>query len=128
MPDTNTVLRDVEARAPEIANRAVSDYGISPALAVLYAIAYVVTEAFDRTPPEIISGWRSSAIQDAMRARWDAGDRAGLAVRPAATSKHPERRAIDVGHRDEVFAYVMRALGARDGAQFSTPDPTHFDL
>jgi hypothetical protein len=128
MPDANTVRRAIESRAPEIAQRAIADYGVGPAIAVLYAIAYVVTEELGRTPPQIISGYRSAAYQQALQDRWDRGDRAGLAVRPAATSTHTDRRALDVAPRDEVFAFVMRALGARDGATFSTPDPNHFDV
>lgn len=84
--------------------------------------------------PRITSGYRDGAKQAAMRARWDAGDRAGLRVRPAADSLHsatswgkPAAKAIDIATSDDRRAAgVAVALKIGAGYFFSVPDPGHF--
>src|SRR5689334_10061128 len=46
--------------------------------------------------PQITSGRRSLAHQLELQRRWDAGDRAGLASRPATNSKHLVGQALDI--------------------------------
>lgn len=79
----------------------------------------------------ITSGKRSAARQRALIAAWDRGDRAGLAVRPAANSAHVEGRAFDlakVRHLDIYGQLAQYLPGVRWGGTFSTYDPIHFDL
>ena len=71
-----------------------------------------------------------------MRARWDAGDRAGLRARPAADSLHTATdwlgraaaRAIDMPSSDEAraarIATTIGGIGA--GLYFRSPDPGHY--
>lgn len=85
--------------------------------------------------PTVQSGFRSPEHQAALRAQWDAGNRAGLRVRPAASSDHtrtdwrgrPAARAIDIATtNDGMAARIAKALGIGAGLEFSTPDPGHY--
>jgi len=90
----------------------------------------------DRLPSpisRIISGFRSLEYQMELQRRWDAGDREGLAYRPATNSDHTRGRAVDVSGNEEVlraYARRWRALGPSHiwGGDFSAPDPNHFAL
>lgn len=80
------------------------------------------------------SGYRSQAHQDALRARWDRGDRTGLKVRPAAVSDHTDRRAFDVDPDGpeppastwQQLGRLGESLGLRWGGRFNKADPVHF--
>lgn len=95
------------------------------ATAVLRANGYPESER-----PDIVSGYRSPMYQRQLRDRWDAGDREGLAARPACQSWHMARRAIDVETGVEAFGLYRWLLeqhtGARWGGRFDPPDEPHF--
>lgn len=98
---------------------------------VAIALAYATAEGL---APRITSGWRDPAKQEAMQKRWDAGDRAGLRVRPATDSKHshksffsPAALAVDIPtNNDRRMAQIATAVGLGAGASFHTPDPGHY--
>lgn len=79
---------------------------------------------------KILSGRRSSAHQLSLRAKWEAGDRRGLVVRPALRSKHLTGEAFDVerGPALHVWGAWIQSLGGRWGGTFRVRDPVHFDL
>lgn len=85
--------------------------------------------------PRISRGWSDPSHQKALQAQWDAGNRSGLRVRPAADSKHtltsflgkPASQAIDMPtSNDAAAAKIAANLGIGAGATFSTPDPGHY--
>lgn len=84
---------------------------------------------------QINSAYRSPAYQKQLQAQWDRGNRAGLKVRPADSSRHTEGRAFDVSVQGpepskatwENIGRVGETLGLRWGGRFSPPDPVHFD-
>jgi len=86
--------------------------------------------------PRITSGYRDGRVQAALRARWDAGDRQGIRVRPASTSKHsttagghPASEAVDMPCDDDrKAALIAGQLGIGSGLSFSVPDPGHYYL
>ena len=87
---------------------------------------------------QVLSAYRSPAYQDELRARWDRGDRAGLAVRPAEQSAHSEGRAIDMTFGSSAWEpadYRQSAVGGfanmggwRWGGTWTPPDPNHFEV
>jgi len=98
-----------------------------------------------REAPILLSTVRSAAKQLEMQKRWDAGDRRGLAVRPAdpKTSKHvPDANgdvwAFDLGNTREwlinagvhVMSREMRITlpGIQWGGNFLTKDFGHFEI
>jgi len=79
----------------------------------------------------IISGYRDPEVQRRMREAWDAGDREGLAYRPALNSAHCEGNAIDLrGTNDELADYgsIWLSLGNTWGGLWVPPDRGHFQL
>lgn len=85
--------------------------------------------------PRIARGWSDPAHQKELQRRWDSGNRAGLRVRPATTSKHsitsfsggPSSQAIDMPCRDDqAGAAVAAQLGIGAGWNFSDRDPGHY--
>lgn len=94
----------------------------------------VVREALQRGwNVEITSGYRDPSYQLALRARWDAGDRAGLRVRPARSSAHSRGEAVDLvvledpdGRKLQQLGLWAQRRGYRWGGTFSVPDPVHF--
>lgn len=111
-------------------------YGLNGAFALAVARLYISLWAAGLSP-RITSGFRDPAKQREMQARWDAGDRAGLRVRPATTSAHsttsfigaPAATAIDMPCTDEKRgAAIAKSLGLGAGLAFSTPDPGHYYL
>lgn len=82
----------------------------------------------------IISGYRTPTEQATLRNRWVAGEREGIAARPAdpRTSRHPQGIAVDLwGSNDELFKWgrLWEELGGRWGGRFwPKPDLVHFDL
>lgn len=106
------------------------------ALKLVWLWAYAL---WYRIPITFTSGFRDPAYQRELQRRWDAGDRAGLSVRPATTSKHS--RTSLTGQPDAVAADIqsnsaqnLRDLGylaetycgLKWGGNFTTPDPVHF--
>jgi len=84
----------------------------------------------------VTSGWRDPARQAALQKRWDRGDRSGLIVRPATTSKHcntrfgkPDSLAVDIdsSNLQQLGAWAVKYLGLRWGGNFKSYDPVHFD-
>lgn len=91
----------------------------------------------------VVSGYRSQAQQDQLRARWAAGDRTGMAYRPAAASSHSQGRAVDVQLRYQgalipvrdtpleywqFLAELLAPVGVRWGGRFKPPDWNHFQI
>lgn len=80
-------------------------------------------------PTQVVSMYRSPEYQRSLRERWDRGDRAGLTVRPAATSRHSSGKAADVTHggRHAEFGEIVERHGLKWGGRFSTPDWNHVE-
>jgi uncharacterized protein YcbK (DUF882 family) len=75
---------------------------------------------------KLVSGYRSPAMQAALRVRYEHGDPSVL-VPPAEHSYHLSGLAIDVeSNRLPELGRVAEALGMRWGGRFN--DPVHFDL
>lgn len=105
--------------------------GLTRAAAEAYATLMWWGEHYGYRAAPIVSGRRSWWQQRRLRAAWDRGDRAGLAVRPAARSAHTQGTAFDVQRVPHLWVYgeLARYLpGVRWGGTFSEPDPIHFDL
>lgn len=111
----------------------VATYGLDKTFAGKMAIvlAYAIAEGL---APRITSGFRDPSHQEAMQRAWDAGQRAGLRVRPATDSKHshksffsPAALAVDIPtNNDRRMAQIAQAVGVGIGASFHTPDPGHY--
>ena len=95
--------------------------------------------------PVVISTCRSAGKQAEMRARYDRGDRTGLAYRPAdpKNSRHvPDETgvcwAFDLGNSDQWLrqagafvqtrAVTVAVPGARWGGVWLPPDINHFEI
>jgi len=85
--------------------------------------------------PRITRIFSDGKHQRDLQARWDSGNRAGLRVRPATTSKHtettflgqPAANAVDMPCNDDLRgAKIATSLGIGAGAGFSTPDIGHY--
>lgn len=85
--------------------------------------------------PRIARGWSDPQHQKDLQARWDAGDRTGLRVRPATDSLHtkttffgnPASCAIDMPSADDAKgAQIASNLGIGAGWNFTTKDPGHY--
>lgn len=120
----------LEARKAELINTWGLDADFADKVAVL--LAYLMDYGLN---PRISRGWSDPAHQKALQARWDSGDRAGLRVRPATTSKHTTTgflnsraaSAIDVPCSDDSrAAKIAAALGIGAGITFHDSDPGHF--
>lgn len=99
------------------------------AIRVALAQAYAATVAGQA--PEIVSGFRDPMRQLELIRMWDAGQRTGLATRPAERSWHMVGRAVDVDTNAagfDAFRQAAVSLGARWGGTFSRPDAPHFDF
>jgi len=109
-------------------------YGLEGKFALSAARLYVALWGAG-LDPRITSGFRDPAKQKAMRARWDAGDRAGLRARPATNSAHsatgffgrPAARAIDMTSSNERAAAELAShLKIEAGLYFQKSDPGHY--
>lgn len=88
--------------------------------------------------PKILSSCRSLEQQRSLQRRWDAGDRLGLATRPADDSKHvPDElgicHAFDLAGSDAwltmVGTFVQGSFpNAVWGGSFLPPDKNHFHV
>jgi hypothetical protein len=87
---------------------------------------------FGVAPSRIVSAYRSREYQKELQKRWDAGNRAGLVVRPADKSTHTERVGFDLdgdAQKLQFYGWLASYLpGVRWGGTFTTPDRVHFDL
>lgn len=110
----------------QMSNYLEGEWGIKQSAAGLLSLLYLYLSVYGLAP-RITSGYRSQAYQDALRARWDKGDRAGLVVRPANVSTHTSGRAIDITTTNpELAAQIARALNIQAGYYFATSDPVHY--
>lgn len=105
-------------------------FGLSWAAASAYATLSWWGLHYGYPPPAIVSGKRSRRQQKALQKKWDRGERAGLAVRPADRSTHTTGAGWDVERVSHLWVYGAWApyVGARWGGNFRTPDPIHFDV
>lgn len=114
-----------------------SQYGLSSEFALKVAQLYFLLWAA-RLNPQVTSGFRDPAKQQAIRDAWDRGQKQGLAVRPAdpKNSRHsvtslgrPASKAVDIQTSNpKMAADIATSIGLRAGYYFQTPDPVHFDL
>jgi hypothetical protein len=111
-----------------------TNWGLSAAFSQQAAVLLAYFFSYNLNP-RITSGFRDPKKQAAMREAWDAGQRAGLRARPAASSKHstqnwlgaPAAEAIDIVTNNETMAaQIARALKIGDGLAFG--DPGHYFL
>lgn len=125
-----------EKWARDYASAFQSHLGIAAGGAVSFARLYIGLWAAGLAP-RITSGFRDPSHQRSLQARWDAGDRAGLRVRPATNSAHarvsqlgkPASIAVDMPSNDDKrAATIASSLGLGTGMSFSTPDPGHYYL
>lgn len=90
-------------------------------------------------PMSVTSGFRDPEHQRELRERWDRGDRAGLAARPATNSKHsttsffgdPDAMAVDLSAGSSqnlriLGGWAQNYLGLRWGGTFKNADLVHF--
>lgn len=117
--------------APYFKNLGAAD-DVAEKFALLYLIAYM-----SGLNPSITSIFRDPEYQDQLRARWDAGDRAGLRARPAENSKHsetswlgsPASLAMDMPtDNDTYMADWAEKIDLKSGQAFRKPDPGHYYL
>lgn len=118
--------------------------GVEPELAgYIEQAAAIVADAAPGVSLRVVSGFRSGSHQADLRARWDRGDRGGLVVRPAASSRHTAGRAVDLqfAYRGQLVSVretpreywtflddLLRPVGVRWGGRFRSPDLNHFEL
>lgn len=109
-------------------------WGLSSNFSVQIALFYAYLFVYGLNP-QITSGYRDPAHQKALQAKFDSGNIAGIAVRPASDSLHsratgigsPASLAIDISVSDYNFAgQIAEYLGIGWGGRFSTPDLLHF--
>lgn len=107
-------------------------WGLTDDAAWLYATLMVLRAYYQGAQPlPILSGARDRAWTRQAQARWDQGDRQGLAVRPASDSRHHTGDAFDLAGGD---AETLRWLGQiavyygmRWGGSWTPADPRHYD-
>lgn len=118
----------MDAWLREMSDYLVDKWGIAAQAAVSFATLWLYLYWYGLNP-QITSGRRSAEYQKQLRDRWDRGDRAGLAVRPALVSTHTQGIGIDISTSDPALAArIAQYLNIRAGYNFRTPDPVHFDL
>jgi len=104
-------------------------WGVNDRMArLMYALDYW-SRYYEVALPVMISGYRSPGVQASLQARWDRGDRTGLAVRPASRSKHTERKAFDLEDNGllQWYGTIAAYYGYDWGGNFTaSPDPGHF--
>jgi len=100
----------------------------------------LIRGAYPGVSLKVTSGFRSQAYQDALRARWDAGDRAGLVTRPALKSRHTEGRAVDLVYCVHgvpipvastplsAFQWLGELLGQVGIRWSGASDPVHYEI
>lgn len=106
-------------------------HGLSLAAQELYSDISALARRNGWDPPPIISGYRSPEYQRELQARWDQGDRQGLAVRPSDVSAHFTGDAFDLGGPSEhleTYGRYATARGAVWGGSFLRKDPRHFQV
>lgn len=106
-------------------------WGLSPTAAETYTWLVYAGSYYGKPLPRIISGWRSDALTASLQARWDSGDRLGLAVRPVSDSKHLTGDAFDLGGVSiDVLVWYGRLApyfpAMAWGGNFQNTDPNHW--
>lgn len=132
------INRMAQGKEPELGQliqsvvRHLQAYGrVRPDLAIILGVAQAVLSCAGVPIIQVTSAYRSPQYQAQLRARWDAGDRTGLVVRPALSSSHTEGRAIDINTRTPAFLFQRDFLvnsGFEWGGNWRTPDRVHFQL
>jgi LAS superfamily LD-carboxypeptidase LdcB len=118
--------------------------GIDPRLSDAFeSIRADVEAGWPTVSIRVTSGYRSPDEQAALRARWDAGQRAGLVVRPAVYSAHSEGRAVDLVFTvagiavpvsltpRQAFSWLateFQRYGVAWGGRFKQSDVNHFEI
>jgi len=116
---------DLQSWLNEAAKYFQNTWGVDAQSAQKFALLYAYLASYGLNPRPT-SGYRSQKDQDALRARWDKGDRSGLKFQPAKKSQHTSRRAMDIVTNNEgLAAQIAKALGMRAGYDFG--DPVHFE-
>lgn len=95
---------------------------IHPQAAYRYGLAGAILAAAGLPVPAVLSGYRSLAQQKALH---DQG------LKAARNSWHTLGLAFDLDTASPtfpLFAALWKALGGRDGRDFSDPDPGHVDF
>jgi len=106
-------------------------WGLTAETAEAYAVIALSCAWHFGEAPTIISGRRDLSWTIAAQSRWDAGDRSGLAVRPATGSLHHDGRAFDLDGSARILraaADFALSYGVTSGAIWSPPDPRHVDM
>lgn len=135
MPALNS---EVEEWAKVQGQAVMYDKGASARAALQFARLYGYAVIADLNP-YVTRIYSSGQHQKDLQQRWDAGQRQGLRVRPATTSKHiresrgePASDAIDMPcsspENDKKCAQIARELGLRSGETFTVADPGHYDV
>lgn len=124
-------VRDVYNGAIQEAKRNGLNIAELPAKAHAWATAILRYNGYPEPErPDIVSGYRPPMEQRALLDRWQAGNREGLAAKPACQSWHMAGRAIDVetsGAGFDTYRWLLeKYTGAKWGGRFSPPDPVHF--
>ena len=143
VPPIQIRLIELDDRQLEVIN----DLNITPGVKELFT--EFIIEVQETTPyyVQLNSGYRDFTDQLNKRERWDAGNRTGLAVKPAAPGRslHQYGLAIDMNPVHEDGTTIMAKdsddiweatgiidiadrLGLRWGGRFSNRDAIHFDL
>jgi len=128
---------DIERWSRDVGARMFFEKGASSGSALNFARLYGY--AFEAgLNPTVVRIYSSSLHQKQLQARYDAGDRQGLRVRPATSSKHIREfngqmasDAMDMPcsskENDVICAQLARQIGLRAGMDFKEPDPGHYD-
>jgi len=111
-----------------------NDLGLNTVLATKIAIMLLYS-AVNGVTFSLSSGWRDPIVQAEMLQRWLAGNRSGLAAKPATNSKHtritndgkPNSMAIDITFSDQnKIGKWAKYFGLSWGGNFRSPDLVHF--
>lgn len=116
----------------------IEQWGLNETLArkISYIYLWGLQSGF---PMSVTSGFRDPAHQRELQERWDRGDRAGLAARPATNSKHsttsffgnPDAMAVDLYAGSDANLRILgnwavNYAGLRWGGTFKNADLVHF--
>jgi len=100
------------------------------AFALLFALCWAAGLS-----PRIARIYSDPERQRELQRRWDRGEREGLRVRPATSSKHslqdwlhrPASIAIDMPtNNDRKAALIAAGIALGTGISFQVPDPGHY--
>lgn len=129
---------DVETWSRSVGQKIMYEKGASGSSALQFARLYGYA-FMQGLGPYVTRIYSSRSRQMELQQKWDAGQREGLRVRPATTSKHiREDRgqmasdAIDMPcsdlDNDRKCAIIARDIGLRAGEDFKVTDSGHYDV